>query len=137
MIAERIGWTRGMTVLRDRIAELRPLFLPPDPSQRTWYRPGELAQFDLWQPDVEIPVGFELECLLLALSRRPLLHGCTTGLPTMSTSLDARCSVSSHTRCGVWVRADFFEPLILQLFTKVAHEAREAVGVRIVGRRCG
>lgn len=58
VIAERIGWQRGMTVLRDRIAELRPLFLPPDPAQRTWYRPGELAQFDLWQPDVEIPVGF-------------------------------------------------------------------------------
>jgi transposase len=58
VIAERIGWERGMTVLRDRISELRPLFLPPDPSQRTWYRPGELAQFDLWQPDVEIPVGF-------------------------------------------------------------------------------
>lgn len=58
VIAERIGWTRGMTVLRDRIGELRPLFLPPDPAQRTWYRPGELAQWDLWQPDVEIPVGF-------------------------------------------------------------------------------
>ncbi|MDF1527474.1 MAG: helix-turn-helix domain-containing protein, partial [bacterium] len=58
VIAERIGWARGMTVLRDRIAELRPLFLPPDPSQRTWYRPGELAQWDLWLPDVEIPVGF-------------------------------------------------------------------------------
>ena len=58
VIAERIGWERGMTVLRDRIAELRPLFAPPDPSQRTWYRPGELAQWDLWQPDVGIPVGF-------------------------------------------------------------------------------
>lgn len=58
VIAERVGWTRGMTVLRDRIAELRPLFVPPDPAQRTWYRPGELAQWDLWQPDVLIPVGF-------------------------------------------------------------------------------
>ena len=58
VIAERIGWKRGMTVLRDRIGELRPLFVPPDPAQRTWYRPGELAQFDLWQPDVLIPVGF-------------------------------------------------------------------------------
>jgi len=58
VIAERIGWERGMTVLRDRIGELRPLFVPPDPAQRTWYRPGELAQFDLWQPDVLIPVGF-------------------------------------------------------------------------------
>ena len=58
VIAERIGWERGMTVLRDRVGELRPLFVPPDPSQRTWYRPGELAQFDLWQPDTEISVGF-------------------------------------------------------------------------------
>jgi transposase len=57
VIAERIGWSRGITVLRDRVAELRPLFLPPDPAQRTCYRPGELAQFDLWQPDVEIPLG--------------------------------------------------------------------------------
>ena len=58
VIAERVGWERGMTVLRDRVAELRPLFVPPDPSQRTFYRPGELAQFDLWQPDVAIPVGY-------------------------------------------------------------------------------
>jgi hypothetical protein len=58
VIAERIGWTRGITILRDRVAELRPLFLPPDPCQRTFYMPGELAQWDLWQPDVEIPLGF-------------------------------------------------------------------------------
>lgn len=58
VIAERIGWTRGITILRDRVGELRPLFVPPDPCQRTSYAPGELAQWDLWQPDVEIPVGF-------------------------------------------------------------------------------
>ena len=58
VIAERVGWSHSMTVLRDRVAELRPLFVPPDPCQRTSYRPGELGQFDLWQPDVEIPVGF-------------------------------------------------------------------------------
>jgi transposase len=57
VIAERIDWTRGMTILKERVRELRPLFLPPDPCQRTSYRPGELAQWDLWQPDVEIPVG--------------------------------------------------------------------------------
>jgi len=58
VIAERIGWERGMTVLRDRVGELRPLYRLPDPSQRTTYLPGELAQFDLWQPNVPIPVGF-------------------------------------------------------------------------------
>jgi len=58
VIAERIGWEHSITVLRNRVAELRPLFAPPDPCQRTSYRPGELAQFDLWQPDVAIPLGF-------------------------------------------------------------------------------
>jgi transposase len=58
VIAERIGWENSIRVLRDRVAELRPLFVPPDPAQRTCYRPGELGQFDLWQPDVEVPVGF-------------------------------------------------------------------------------
>jgi transposase len=57
VIAERVGWDRSITVLRDRVAELRPLFVAPDPCQRTCYRPGELAQFDLWQPDTMIPVG--------------------------------------------------------------------------------
>ena len=57
VIAERIGWDRGITILRDRVAELRPLFRPPDQCQRTHYSPGELAQWDLWQPDAEIPLG--------------------------------------------------------------------------------
>jgi hypothetical protein len=35
MIAERIGWTRSLTVLKERVRELRPLFVPPDPSGRT------------------------------------------------------------------------------------------------------
>jgi hypothetical protein len=50
VIAERIDWPYSIRVLRDRVAELRPLFVPPDPCQGTFYRPGELAQFDLWQP---------------------------------------------------------------------------------------
>lgn len=57
VIAERICWERSMTVLKDRVRELRPLFLPPDPAGRTTYRPGELAQWDLWFPAVDIPVG--------------------------------------------------------------------------------
>ena len=35
VIAERIGWTHGMTVLTARVRELRPVYLPPDPSSRT------------------------------------------------------------------------------------------------------
>jgi transposase len=57
VIAERIGWTRSLTVLKDRVRELRPLFLPPDPADRLEYTPGELAQCDLWFPPVPIPVS--------------------------------------------------------------------------------
>ena len=35
VIAERIGWDHGMTILKERVRELRPLFQPPDPCQRT------------------------------------------------------------------------------------------------------
>jgi len=56
VIAERIGWERSLTVLKDRVRELRPLYLPPDPAGRTQYRPGELAQWDLWFPPADIPL---------------------------------------------------------------------------------
>jgi transposase len=44
VIAERIGWTRSVTVLRERVAELRPVYLPPDPASRTAY-PDRLASY--------------------------------------------------------------------------------------------
>ena len=58
VIAERVGWDRGLTVLKERVAELRPVYLPPDPASRTSYDPGEVGQCDLWFPDIELPVGF-------------------------------------------------------------------------------
>jgi transposase len=58
VIAERIGWDRSVRVLRDRVAELRPVYLPPDPASRTAYVAGEIAQFDLWFPPITLPVGF-------------------------------------------------------------------------------
>jgi transposase len=58
VIAERIGWTRSITVLKDRVRVLRSLYLPPDPAQRTEYEPGELAQCDLWFPPAQIPLGY-------------------------------------------------------------------------------
>lgn len=58
VIAERIGWQRSLTVLKDRVRLLRPQYLPPDPASRTSYAAGELAQCDLWFPPVDIPLGF-------------------------------------------------------------------------------
>jgi transposase len=56
---ERLGYVGGKTILDDLLRELRPRFLPPPRSfQRTRYRPGELAQFDLCEPRSEIPVGW-------------------------------------------------------------------------------
>jgi transposase len=58
VIAERIDWQRGITVLKDRVAQLRPMYLPPDPASRTSYVAGEIAQCDLWFPPIALPVGF-------------------------------------------------------------------------------
>ncbi|MGL5827310.1 MAG: Mu transposase domain-containing protein, partial [Nocardioides sp.] len=57
MIAQRVGWVRSLTVLKDRVRVLRPMYLPPDPASRTTYVAGERVQCDLWFPPVDIPVG--------------------------------------------------------------------------------
>jgi transposase len=44
VIAERVGWTRGKTVFAERVRELRPVYLPPDPAGRTSYLAGEIGQ---------------------------------------------------------------------------------------------
>jgi transposase len=58
VIAERIGWPYSIRTLSGKVAELRPVYLPPDPSGRTVYRAGEIAQHDFWFPPIELPVGF-------------------------------------------------------------------------------
>ena len=80
VIMERVGWSRGRTVFFERVAVLRPLFVPPDPASRTEYGPGQLAQCDLWFPPVDVPVGFDLYVPfrlgvldLLAVAAFPLL----------------------------------------------------------------
>ncbi len=57
VVAERIGWTRSIRVLSARVAELRPVYLPPDPAGRTEYVAGEVAQCDPWFPPIELPVA--------------------------------------------------------------------------------
>jgi transposase len=58
VIAERVAWPYSIRTLSGRVAELRPVYLPPDPASRTGYVAGEIAQCDLWFPDIELPVGF-------------------------------------------------------------------------------
>jgi transposase len=57
LIAEA-GYGGGRTILEEYLREVRPLFAPPPRTfQRTIYRPGEICQFDLWEPSRPIPVG--------------------------------------------------------------------------------
>jgi transposase len=58
VVAQRIGWDRSIRVLSGRVAQLRPVYLAPDPASRTAYAAGEIAQCDLWFPPVELSVGF-------------------------------------------------------------------------------
>ena len=54
---EAIGFEGSKTIVDDYLREVRPLHLRTRTHQRTIYRPGELCQFDLWEPSRPIPVG--------------------------------------------------------------------------------
>lgn len=99
VIAERIGWERSMTQLKLRVAELRRLFVPPDPVQRTEYAPGELAQWDLWFPAVDSPVGVE------QVARPPVIVGVSGYsrwlVAGMIPSRQAHDILCGHLRCLV------------------------------------
>lgn len=58
VIAERLGWRYSIRTLSARVADLRPVYLPPDPASRTTYLAGEVAQCDFWFPPIRLPVGF-------------------------------------------------------------------------------
>jgi transposase len=54
----QLGFDGGKTIVDDYLREVRPLFAPPPRTfQRTVYRPGEVCQFDLWEPRAQVPVG--------------------------------------------------------------------------------
>lgn len=98
VIAERVGWDRGLTVLKDRVRELRPAYLPPDPASRTAYVPGELAQCDFWFPPVSVPAGFGQE-------RRPAQLPVLTMVSGYSRWLSAVLVPSRHAQdlfAGWW-----------------------------------
>jgi transposase len=56
-LARELGYEGGKTIFDDWVREVRPRYLRPRTYQRTVYRPGELCQFDLWEPREPVPVG--------------------------------------------------------------------------------
>ena len=62
VILERLrplGYAGGITVLKERVAKLRPVFRAARSYQRTSYLPGEISQLDWWHTGVQVPVGKE------------------------------------------------------------------------------
>ena len=49
VIAERIGWTRSLTVLKDRVREIRPEYVGIDPADRI-VRRAETSWPERWGP---------------------------------------------------------------------------------------
>jgi transposase len=52
-----LGFAGGKTIVDDYLREVRPMFLKLRTHQRTVYRPGEICQWDLWEPSALVPVG--------------------------------------------------------------------------------
>lgn len=62
VIIERLrreGYDGGITILKDYLVEVRPLFVQAKAFQRTSYLPGEIGQCDWWEPPLMVPVGKE------------------------------------------------------------------------------
>ena len=61
VVLERLreeGYGGGITILKERLARLRPEYaLPPEPYQRTTYTPGRICQLDWWDVPARYPVG--------------------------------------------------------------------------------
>lgn len=56
-LIEPLGYCGGKTIVDDYLREVRPLFVKARTFQRTVYRPGEICQWDLWEPSEHVPVG--------------------------------------------------------------------------------
>jgi Integrase core domain len=96
VIGERIGWVRSSSVLRARVAQLRPLFAPPDPASRTSHAPGELAQCDLWFPPLDVPLGRG------QVGRPPVLV-IVAGYSRVTAAVMLPSRQSAELLCGHWL----------------------------------
>ncbi len=53
----RDGYEGGITILKDYLVQVRPLFVQARSYQRTSYLPGEVGHTDWWEAGVSEPVG--------------------------------------------------------------------------------
>ncbi|NAZ83803.1 IS21 family transposase [Kineococcus sp. R8] len=57
VLAQRLGWTHSLTILKDRVRVIRPEYAGVDPADRLVHEPGEATQCDLWFPASPVPLG--------------------------------------------------------------------------------
>lgn len=53
----RDGYEGGITILKDYLVGVRPLFVEARSYQRTSYLPGEVGHTDWWETGISVPVG--------------------------------------------------------------------------------
>ena len=93
-LIEPLGFDGGKSIVDDYLREVRPLFLVPRTFQRTVYRPGEICQWDLWEPSAPVPVGH-------GQTRRGWVVVCCLGYSRMARA--RWCSPRRRrTCCGGW-----------------------------------
>ena len=95
VIARNIGWTGSLTVLKDRLRLIRPEYKGVDPVDKVVYQPGGVSQWDLWFPDVAIPVGFGQE------RRLPVLAA-TSAYSRTRASVMIPSRMAGDILCGMW-----------------------------------
>jgi transposase len=70
VIRERLqdrGYSGGITIVKDYLAEVRPTFLAARTYQRTSYLPGEIGQVDWWELPRRMPVAAEADRKIFGL----------------------------------------------------------------------
>jgi transposase len=91
----RDGYDGGITILKDHLVVVRPLFLQARSYQRTSYLPGEVAHTDWWELPIQIPVGRGVKRKVFGLVTtlpHSAAHACVfTHSKTMADFLPAFC----------------------------------------------
>ena len=87
-LSERVGWLGSASVFRDKVAAIRPEYVPPDPADRLVHEPGKQVQCDLWFPHEPLPLGHAQEGMPPVLVMMSTFSGFFQGLtlPSRSTS---------------------------------------------------
>lgn len=57
VIKERLGFPCSLTVLKDRVRQIRAEYVGVDRADRLVHEPGQAAQMDLWFPQTRVPTG--------------------------------------------------------------------------------